>query len=131
MESPKIEKQKILEALSALAQPTRLDIFRLLVQAGDAGMPVGAIAENLGVPNATLSFHLQQLKHAELVTTERKGTTISCKANYGAMNGLIGYLTENCCQSSASEACMTGSLCCPANIIDQPDEIRQQNITTI
>jgi len=111
-----MEKQKIIDALSALAQTTRLDIFRLLVQAGDVGMPVGTIAEKLGVPNATLSFHLQQLKHAELVMTERKGTTITCKANYGVMNGLIGYLTENCCQGSASEDCSPQTACCPAAI---------------
>jgi len=105
-------------ALGALAQGTRLDIFRLLVQAGDAGMPVGLIAETLQVPNATLSFHLQQLKHAGLVVSMRKGTTINCKADYGAMNGLIGYLTKNCCQGSGPAECAPQPLCCAADALE-------------
>lgn len=107
-----MERQIVIAALDALAQETRLDIFRLLVKAGVAGMPAGMIGEKLGVPNATLSFHLQQLKHAGLATTARKGTTITYKANYSAMNGLIGYLTENCCGSSTSDKCLPEPLCC-------------------
>ncbi len=107
-----MERQIVITALDALAQETRLDIFRLLVQAGEPGLAAGAIGERLLVPNATLSFHLQQLKHAGLVTTQRKGTTILHTANYTAMNGLIAYLTENCCQG-APAACAPSTVCCP------------------
>ena len=108
-----MQREIAITALGALAQGTRLDIFRLLVQAGDEGMPVGKLGETLAVPNATLSFHLDQLKRADLVATSKKGTTITCKANYGAMNGLIAYLTENCCQGADSE-CAPATACCPA-----------------
>ncbi|MEO8419171.1 MAG: metalloregulator ArsR/SmtB family transcription factor [Methylophilaceae bacterium] len=106
-----MERQIAIAALDALAHASRLDIFRLLVQAGEAGMPAGKIGEQLGISNATLSFHLQQLKQASLVSTLRKGTQIMHMANYGTMNGLIGYLTENCCQGS-SEPCLPTEACC-------------------
>ncbi|HEY0268521.1 MAG TPA: metalloregulator ArsR/SmtB family transcription factor [Methyloradius sp.] len=111
-----MEKLIAVAALDALAQETRLDIFRLLVQAGAAGMAAGAIGEKLGVPNATLSFHLQQLRHADLATTERKGTTILYKAHYSMMNGLIAYLTEHCCQGTGDDGtvCTTSDMCCPS-----------------
>ena len=106
-----MEKENIVIALAALAQETRLDIFRALVPQGQPGMPAGAIGERLGIPNATLSFHLQQLKHAGLVTAHRKGTQILYGANYAAMNALLDYLTENCCQG---EACCTAlPICAP------------------
>jgi len=107
-----MEKQTAVTALVALAHETRLEIFRLLVQAGSSGMPAGAISEQLGVPNATLSFHLQQLKHAELVSAQRKSTQIIYSADYAHMNGLIAYLTENCCQGNA-ECCATITPCTP------------------
>jgi ArsR family transcriptional regulator len=112
-----MEKQIIIAALDALAQETRLDIFRLLIQAGASGLPAGTIGDRLGVPNATLSFHLQQLKHAGLANTQRKSTQIIYTANYDAMNGLIAYLTENCCQGSPEncapvKVCDTGPDCC-------------------
>jgi len=103
-----MENQTVIDALAALAQATRLDIFRLLVPLGEAGMPAGSIGEQLGIPNATLSFHLQQLKHAGLVTPRRNGTQIIYAANYPAMDDLIGYLTENCCQG---EPCLTSCGC--------------------
>ena len=84
-------------ALGALAQEHRLALFRLLVQAGEEGMPAGAIAEKLGVPNSSLSFHLAQLRAAGLITQERQHRSLIYRANYPAMNGLIDYLTENCC----------------------------------
>ena len=96
-------KGKIIAALSALAQETRLDIYRLLVQAGVEGLPAGQIGEQLDLPSPTLSFHLAQLKHAGLVTHRRDGRSIIYAANYPAMNGLLAYLTENCCQGQASE----------------------------
>lgn len=110
-----MEKQIFIDALAALAQETRLDIFRLLVPRGEAGMPAGMIGEQLGIPNATLSFHLQQLKHAGLVSPQRKGTQIIYAANYTAMDALIGYLTENCCQGSP---CLT-NVCCTENQLQE------------
>jgi ArsR family transcriptional regulator, arsenate/arsenite/antimonite-responsive transcriptional repressor len=97
-----MEKSDAIAALAALAQETRLDIFRLLVQAGPDGMPAGQIGERLGLPSATLSFHLNQLRHAGLVTFRREGRSLIYAAEYAAMNGLLGYLTENCCQEEAS-----------------------------
>jgi len=93
-----MEKRTAIAALAALAQDTRLDIFRLLVQAGGGGMPAGLIAERLALPSATLSFHLNQLKHAGLVTFRREGRSLIYVAEYDAMNGLLAFLTENCCQ---------------------------------
>ena len=85
------------EALGALAQGHRLALFRLLVQAGDKGMAAGAIADALGVPNSSLSFHLTQLRNAGLVLQERQHRSLIYWANYPAMNSLVGYLMENCC----------------------------------
>jgi len=87
------------EALGALAQEHRLALFRLLVQAGDKGMAAGAIAERLGVPNSSLSFHLAQLRTAGLIVQERQHRSLIYRANYPAMNELVDYLTENCCAS--------------------------------
>lgn len=99
---------RAVSALSALAQTHRLALFRLLVQAGEEGMSAGAIAEALGVPNSSLSFHLTQLSKAELVHQERRHRSIIYRANYGSMNELVGYLMENCC---AGAACGTASPC--------------------
>jgi DNA-binding transcriptional ArsR family regulator len=93
-----MEKSDAIAALSALAQESRLDVFRLLVQAGPDGVPAGQIGERLGLPSATLSFHLNQLKQAGLVTFRREGRSLIYMAAYPAMNALLGYLTENCCQ---------------------------------
>ena len=95
-----MEKPPALAALAALAQETRLDIFRLLVEAGAEGMPAGVIGERLGLPSATLSFHLNQLKHANLVTFRREGRSLIYAAEYPVMNALLSYLTENCCQGN-------------------------------
>jgi len=84
-------------ALGALAQEHRLALFRLLVQAGEDGMAAGAIAEALGIPNSSLSFHLAQLSRAGLVRQQRRHRSIIYSADYGAMNALVGYLMENCC----------------------------------
>ena len=88
----------VIEALGALAQEHRLAVFRRLVQAGDKGMPAGALAEALGVPNSSLSFHLAQLRKAGLILQERQHRSLIYRANYPAMNGLLAYLTENCCE---------------------------------
>jgi ArsR family transcriptional regulator len=88
------------KALAGLAQDTRLGIFRLLVQQGPEGLPAGDIAERLKLANATASFHLKELTHAELVTPRQAGRFIYYSANYTTMNALIAYLTENCCQGN-------------------------------
>jgi len=92
-----MEKTETLGALAALAQETRLDIYRLLVEAGPSGLPAGHIGERLDLALPTLSFHLAQLKHAGLVTARRESRSIIYAANYAVMNGLLAYLTENCC----------------------------------
>ena len=99
-----------IDALGALAQEHRLTLFRLLVQAGDKGMPAGAIADALGVPNSSLSFHLAQLRNAGLILQERQHRSLIYRANYPAMNALVGYLMENCCAGSdcgSDVACST------------------------
>jgi DNA-binding transcriptional ArsR family regulator len=91
-------------ALAALAQETRLAIYRLLVQQGPLGMSVGTIAARLELPNATLSFHLKELANAELIVALQEGRFIYYSANYPAMNGLIDFLTENCCNGNVCDA---------------------------
>ena len=93
-----MEKSAAIAALAALAQESRLDIFRLLVQAGAEGLPAGQIGERLGLPSATLSFHLSQLRQAGLATFRREGRSLIYAAAYPAMTGLLAYLTKNCCQ---------------------------------
>ena len=97
-------------ALSALAQEHRLALFRLLVQAGETGMAAGAIAEALGVPNSSLSFHLAQLRNAGLILQERRHRSLIYSANYPVMNDLVGYLMENCCEGAF---CGTDQACAP------------------
>jgi DNA-binding transcriptional ArsR family regulator len=96
-----MKKLDAIAALSALAQDTRLDVYRLLVQAGPKGLPAGEMGQRLGLPSPTLSFHLAQLKHAGLVTHRRASRSIIYSANYGTMNDLLAYLTENCCGREA------------------------------
>lgn len=85
-------------ALGALAQETRLSIFRALVQAGAAGLPAGQIAEAVGAPASTLSFHLKELAAASLVRSRQEGRFVIYTADYGAMSELVSFLTEKCCQ---------------------------------
>jgi DNA-binding transcriptional ArsR family regulator len=92
-----MDTHQALEALDALGQPSRLAIFRLLVQAGQPGRAVGDIRAALGLPAATLSNHLNVLRQAGLVLDRRDGRSIVCRADYARMNALVGYLTENCC----------------------------------
>lgn len=87
-------------ALGALAQESRLAVFRLLVQQGPGGLPAGAIGERVGIPPTTLSFHLAQLSHAGLVLSRRNGRSIVYAAHYAGMQDLIGFLLENCCQAA-------------------------------
>ncbi|WP_419757531.1 ArsR/SmtB family transcription factor [Acidisoma sp.] len=111
-----MEKQDAIAALAALAQESRLDVFRLLVQAGGNGLPAGQVGERLGLPSATLSFHLNQLKQAGLIKFRREGRSLIYMAEYDAMNALLGYLTENCCQGDAA-GCGAGT-CDSSTLID-------------
>ena len=97
-----MEPKTAVAALSALAQENRLEVFRLLVQAGASGLPAGQIAEKLGIAAPTLSFHLAQLKHAGLVHQRRDGRSLIYATNYDGMNALMGFLTDNCCAGDAA-----------------------------
>jgi DNA-binding transcriptional ArsR family regulator len=97
-----MDEHTVVNALAALAQPVRLKVFRALVMTGQAGLTPSAMAEGLGIPPNTLSFHLKELAHAGRVTQERASRNIIYRAAYDHMKALLGYLTENCC---AGEAC--------------------------
>jgi DNA-binding transcriptional ArsR family regulator len=90
-------------ALAALAQETRLSIFRLLVQRGKEGMSAGVLGEALGIPPATLSFHLKTLAHARLIKSRTEGRFVIYCANFAEMENLIAYLTEHCCAGDATQ----------------------------
>jgi DNA-binding transcriptional ArsR family regulator len=100
-----MESQEAVVALEALAQDSRLGIFRLLVEAGREGLPAGRIAERMRLPGPTLSFHLAQLKRAGLISCRREGTSLIYSAEFDAMNSLVGFMTENCCGGDAAQ-CM-------------------------
>jgi DNA-binding transcriptional ArsR family regulator len=97
-----MDEKRAIAALSALAQETRLALFRLLVTAGPVGLPAGVIAERLGVQPSSLSFHLAQLVHAGLITQRRLSRHLIYSAEYSTMNALLEYLTENCCGRDAA-----------------------------
>ena len=99
-----MEKEQVIGALAALAQETRLDMFRLLVRAGPAGLPAGQVGAALGLPSATLSFHLAQLRQAGLATVRREGRSLIYAAAYPAMDAVVAYLTENCCAGACAPA---------------------------
>ncbi|MBB3222058.1 ArsR/SmtB family transcription factor [Pseudoduganella umbonata] len=92
-----MQTKEVLAALSALAQESRLAVFRLLVQAGPAGLAASKIAEELDIAPSSLSFHLKELTHAKLLTSKQDGRFVIYAAEFSTMNGLIGFLTENCC----------------------------------
>jgi DNA-binding transcriptional ArsR family regulator len=96
-----MDQKRAIAALGALAQETRLELFRLLVTCGPEGLPAGVIAERLGVLPSSLSFHLQQLVHAGLITQRRSSRQLIYSAEYGTMNALLAYLMENCCGRDA------------------------------
>ena len=106
-----MDQKAAIVALGALAQETRLAVFRLLVATGPQGLPAGVIAERLGVMPSSLTFHLNQLHHAGLITQRRQSRQLIYSAEYGAMNDLLGYLTENCC--GRGQSCAPG--CNPAD----------------
>src|SRR5215472_11732547 len=99
-----MEKAQAIAALAALAQDSRLDVFRLLVRAGPDGLSAGTVAERLKLAPNTLTFHFDRLRHAGLVTVRREGRSMIYAAQYDTMNALLGYLTENCC-ACAKDAC--------------------------
>lgn len=106
-----MKKPDILAALAALSQENRLDAYRLLVQAGPEGMPAGEIAAELGLSPNALTFHLDRLREAGLVTVRRDGRSMIYAAQFDTMNGLIGYLTDNCC--GGAEICAPAVACKP------------------
>ncbi|MFM0366618.1 ArsR/SmtB family transcription factor [Paraburkholderia sediminicola] len=104
-----MDSNRVVRALGALAHESRLAIFRLLVIAGPDGMAAGEIAQQLELSPSSLSFHLKDLSHAELVTPRQDGRFIIYSANFDAMTGLIGFLTENCC---------AGAPCAASDLLD-------------
>ena len=107
-----MEEQSVIRAMAALAQAHRLKVFRALVVAGKAGLTPGTIADGMQLPAATLSFHLKELMHAGLVTQERAGRNLIYRADYAAMNALLEYMTENCCQGSSCTPSATAGRAC-------------------
>lgn len=99
------------KALAALAQPTRLAIYRLLVAEGHGGMAAGQVAEKLKVAPATLSFHFKALSHAGLIESRQDGRFIYYAANFAVMNGIVAYLTENCCGGNQDACKVAGKKC--------------------
>ena len=108
-----MKKQDALAALAALAQDNRLDVFRLLVQAGPEGMPAGAVAAALDLAPNTLTFHFDRLRSSGLVTVRRDGRSMIYAARFETMNDLLDFLTENCC-GGAPEKCKPIAACKPA-----------------
>lgn len=105
-----MKQNDAVQALSALAQDSRLAVYRLLVQAGEDGLSVGDIADRLKLPSPTLTAHLNILRHAGLVRDTREGRSIRCRADYRRMNTLLAFLTENCCgepTNACAPACAT------------------------
>lgn len=103
-----MKETDIIQSLAALAQPHRLQVFRRLVVAGPDGLTPGDLALAMQLPNATLSFHLKELTQAGLIDAERRGRHLLYRVDFAHMNGVLAYLTENCCQGS--EACVAPSL---------------------
>ncbi len=110
-----VKKSEAIAALASLAQESRLDIFRLLVQHGPEGLAAGEIGERLGLPPPTLSFHLHHLRHAGLVQSRRASRSIIYSANFRSMASLMTYLTENCCGGGGAASCMPAA-CAPAPV---------------
>jgi len=109
-----MSEKQIIAALAALAQESRLGIYRLLVATGPQGVAASKIAEQLGMPASSLSFHLKELTHAGLIRPKQEGRSIIYSANFDTMNALVGFLTENCCggnpcSSVSVPACDTGA----------------------
>ena len=102
-----METSQAANCLEALGSPTRLEIYRLLVQAGPGGAVVGDLQARLGIPASTLSHHLARLVRVGLITQERHSRNLVCRASYDRMNGLLGFLSDHCCQGLDDAACRT------------------------
>ena len=113
-----MKDQEVLDALAALAQDSRLAVYRLLVKRGPEGFSVGEISEKLDIPGPTLSFHLKELAQARLVTARKESRFVYYTANFVRMNGLVAYLTENCCS--------LGAKCAPVCAPEQRGERRRK-----
>jgi ArsR family transcriptional regulator, arsenate/arsenite/antimonite-responsive transcriptional repressor len=109
-----METSHAVAALAALAQENRLDVFRLLVQAGPEGLPAGRVASELDLAPNTLTFHFDRLRAAGLVTVRRDGRSMIYAARFETMNGLLGYLTENCCQGAPETCASPLPICKPS-----------------
>ncbi len=110
-----MDAKQTVAALSALAHDNRLAVYRMLVEHGPEGLPAGLIAERLGVPASSLTFHLQHLLRAELVTQRRRSRQLIYAADFTTMNSLVGYLTENCCGRGSEAAPSCNPACVPAD----------------
>ncbi len=106
-----MESHDVVKALAALAQPSRLQAFRALVVAGPQGLTPGTLAETLGLPPATLSFHLKELLGAGLLSQERSGRHLIYRAEFARMNALLAYLSDNCCQGQACAVDAAAAAC--------------------
>ena len=107
-----MEEKDVVKALAALSQPNRLQVFRRLVIAGQGGSTPGELGEYLGMPNATLSFHLKELMNAGLISQTRHGRNLIYRVAFDQMNGVLAYLTDNCCQGA--QTCLDASAtACP------------------
>jgi len=106
-----MDESQAVSALAALAHPVRLRVFRALVVSGPAGLTPGVMQEGLAIPATTLSFHLKELANAGLVTSERASRNLVYRAAFERMNGLLGYLTENCCQGASCAPVETAAGC--------------------
>lgn len=120
-----MKSREVVSALSALAQDTRLAVYRLLVQQGPSGLAAGEIASKLDIAPATLSFHLKELTHAGLATSRQEGRFIYYAANFGAMNELIAFLTENCCAADCGPPCAPAVACNPVAIVRAASRARR------
>jgi DNA-binding transcriptional ArsR family regulator len=109
-----MESKKAVNSLAALAQENRLAVFRLLVERGPSGVSAGEIGAELHIAPATLSFHLKELSHADLILARQDGRYIFYSANFDQMNALVGFLTENCCARDGG-SCAPGVVCAPAS----------------
>lgn len=106
-----MDSPQTVQALAALAHETRLALFRMLVERGPDGLPAGVIADRLNVPSSSLTFHVQHLHRAGLITQRRVGRQLIYAADFASMRGLIAYLTENCCGRGTAQEC-----CAPADV---------------
>jgi len=106
-----LTSSQVVEALSALAQHTRLEVYRLLVACGPQGMAAGQLAERLKVSPANMSFHFKTLSHAGLISSRQEGRFVYYAANFTVMNGMLAYLTENCCAGNPQECAIPSQKC--------------------